>query len=451
MLEDVIEFLEKHTSNAIELLKRFVRIPSVAAKGEGIEDAATFLQTHFEDLGLETVIHPTKGSPVVTAHLDVGAKRTLLFYDHYDVQPAEPFELWDSPPFDAEIREGRLYGRGVADNKGDTISRIWTIKAFQDTNTKLPVNVKFVVEGEEEIGSLNLPEFVKDNTKFLRADGGIWEFGGAALDGIQEAWLGMKGDLYVQLEVERLNRDVHSSTAVYLPSAPFRLIWALSSLKDETEGILIPGWTDDVKPLTDADWKYLRQVDMLEEDTKNYYGVDAYLLNLTGDALKEAYYNGPSCCISGLTSGWQGDGSKTVLPAKASAKIDFRLVENMEPHDLLKKLRAHLDNRGFTDVKIAWYEAYPAAKTPPDHPIVDIVNQANNQVYGHDLRVHITSPASGPLYLFKDHVPMVSIGVSDYDARQHAPNESIKIDNFRLGMKRIAHIMDKLSQWVKPV
>ena len=447
MLEDVIKYLDRTTNQAIDLLTKLIRIPSVAAKGEGIDEAATMVHSLFQELGMKTTIHSTKGSPVVTAHLDVGAKRTLLFYDHYDVQPAEPFDLWDSPPFKPEIRDGRLYGRGVADNKGDTISRIWTLKAFQETDTPLPVNVKLVVEGEEEIGSLNLPEFIKNNKPFLKADGGIWEFGGAALDGIQEAWLGMKGDFYVQLEVECLNRDVHSSTAIYLPSAPFRLVWALNSLKDETERILIPGWYADIKPLTDTDWKYLKQVDMLEEDTKKYYGVDSYLRNLTGDALKEAYYNGPSCCISGLTSGWQGEGSKTVLPAKATAKLDFRLVENMDPKDLLKKLRSHLDNQGFTDVQIAWHEAYPAAKTPADHPFVDIVNQANKQIYGHDLRIHITSPASGPLYLFKDHVPMVSIGVSDYDARQHAPNESIKIDNFRLAMKRIATIFHIMGQW----
>ena len=447
MLEDVKTYLDKSTDQAIDLLKKLVRFPSVAAKGEGIDEASIMLHSLFQELGMKAKIHTTKGSPVVTAHLDVGAKRTLLFYDHYDVQPAEPFELWASPPFEPEIRDGRLYGRGVADNKGDTISRIWTLKAFQETNTPLPVNVKFVVEGEEEIGSLNLPEFVKANKAFLKADGGIWEFGGAAMDGIQEAWLGMKGDFYVQLEVERLNRDVHSSSAVYLPSAPFRLIWALSSLKDETERILIPGWYDDVQPLTDTDWKYLKRVDMLEEDTKKYYGVNSYLLNLTADALKEAYYNGPSCCISGLSSGWQGKGSKTVLPAKAIAKVDFRLVENMDPADLLRKLRLHLDRQGFTDVKIAWHEAYPAAKTPVDHPFVDIVNQANNAIYGHDLRIHITSPASGPLYLFKEHVPMVSIGVSDYDARQHAPNESIKIDNFHLAMQRIATILHFVGQW----
>jgi acetylornithine deacetylase/succinyl-diaminopimelate desuccinylase-like protein len=447
MLEAVKEYLEKTTNQAIDLLMQLIRIPSVAAKGEGIEEAATMLHSLFQGLGMKTEIHPTPGSPVVTAHLDVGAKRTLLFYDHYDVQPAEPFDLWDSPPFDPEIRDGRLYGRGVADNKGDTISRIWTIKAFQETNTPLPVNVKFVVEGEEEIGSLNLPKFVKNNKAFLKADGGIWEFGGAAIDGIQEAWLGMKGELYVQLEVERLNRDVHSSTAVYLPSAPFRLVWAVNSLKDDTERIRIPGWYDDVQPLNDTDWKYIKQVDMLEEDTKKYYGVDSFILNLTGDALKEAYYNAPTCCISGLTSGWQGEGSKTVLPAKAIAKLDFRLVENMDPDDLIKKLRAHLDHQGFSDVKIAWSEAYPAAKTPPDLQFVTIVNKANRQVYGHEIRIHITSPASGPLYLFKDYAPMVSIGVSDYDARQHAPNESINISNFRNAMKRIAVIIDKMSRW----
>jgi acetylornithine deacetylase/succinyl-diaminopimelate desuccinylase-like protein len=447
MLDTVLSTIEKNVDKAVEVLKDLVRIPSVAAKGEGIDETAKVLKNQFEELGMEVQIHPTSGAPVVTAHLDVGAKRTLLFYDHYDVQPAEPFDLWDSPPFDPEIRNGRLYGRGTADNKGDTMSRIWTLRAFQETDMPLPVNIKFVVEGEEEIGSIHLPEFVQSNSEFLKADGGIWEFGGAAIDGIQEAWLGVKGDFYVQLEVKRLNRDVHSATATHLPSAPFRLIWALNSLKDENERITIPGWYDDIKPLTETDWQHLAKVDLLEKEMKEYYGIESYLLNLTGDTLKEVYYNGPTCCISGLTSGWQGAGSKTVLPAKASAKVDFRLVEDMDPEDLLKKLRAHLNKQGFSDIKIAWYEAYPAAKTPPDHPFIQLVNTANKKIFGHDLRVHITSPGSGPLYLFKDYVPMVSVGVSDYDSRGHAPNESIKIENFQNGMKRLAVLIDEMGRW----
>jgi acetylornithine deacetylase/succinyl-diaminopimelate desuccinylase-like protein len=446
MYESVTKFIDDNLDNSIEALKTFCRISSVAAKNEGLDEAAEIVEKMFRDVGLETEIHPTTGASVVTGWLDVGAKRTLLFYDHYDVQPAEPYDLWDSPPFKPEIRDGRLFGRGVADNKGDTTSRIWALKAFKKTDTELPVNVKFVVEGEEEIGSVNLPEYTEKNTDFITADGGIWEFGGAGIHGKQEAWLGLKGIFFVELEVKRLARDVHSSTACVLPSAASRLVWALNSLKDEGSNILIDGFYDGIKPLSDSESEAIRKIDMREQQLKEVYGIDEYLNGLTGDELKKAYYNAPTCNICGLTSGYQGRGSMTVLPAKASCKIDFRLVEGMHPDDIHKKLRRHLDNRGFTDVKISYFEGYPAAKTPVDHPFVKIVEKANQRVFG-DMVIHPTSPGSGPLYLFNKHVPMVSIGCGDYESKAHSPNESIVVENYRKNMHRLVAVMDEMSKW----
>ncbi|MFX1261010.1 MAG: M20/M25/M40 family metallo-hydrolase [Promethearchaeota archaeon] len=446
MIEDVLKYVERNSDNAIEELKEIVRIPSVAAKNEGLDEAAEFLRVKLEALGLEAKVHEITGAPVVTGFLDVGAKRTLMFYDHYDVQPAEPFDLWETPPFEPDIREGRIYGRGVADNKGDTISRLWVLKAFIDTGTNLPVNIKCVFEGEEEIGSIHFPEFVKRNKEFMQADGGIWEFGGEGYDGLQEAWLGLKGIFYVQLEIELLTRDVHSSMGCVLPSAPQRLVMALESLKDANHKILIDGFYDGIRPLTDAEWDAIDKIDLREEDIKENYGVKEFLNGMTGRDFKEAYYNAPTCTICGLTSGYQGEGSMTVLPAKASAKIDFRLVDGMDPEDIRRKFRRHLDFHGFSDIKFLWYEGYPAGKTPVNHPFVDVVRRANSKVFD-DLRVHPTSPGSGPLYLFKDFVPMVSIGVSDFNSKGHSPNESIKLENFQKGMLRLVHLIDEMGRW----
>lgn len=446
-LKEVLKFIDENLERSIDNLKEVLRLPSVAAKGEYMEETAEWMAKQLEGIKMEVTVHRTSGQPVVTGFLDRGAEKTLMFYDHYDVQPAEPFDLWDSPPFEPEIRNGRLYARGVADNKGDAVSRIWTIKAFLDTQTEIPVNIKFVIEGEEEIGSPSLPEFVKENTKFLEADGGIWEFGGAGIDGKQEAWLGLKGLLYVQLEVERLRMDAHSAYACILPSAVYRLVWALNSLKDKDSRIQIDGFYDDVKELTEKELEAIAKVDMQEDLTRDHYGIEQFLNNLTGAELKESYYNAPTCNIAGIGAGWQGKGSKTVLPAQAMAKLDFRLVENMDPGDIKDKLRQHLDRHGFTDIMIAWYDGYPPAKVPVDHPFVDLVNTANRKVFGHDLVIHTTSPGSGPLYLFKDHVPMVSIGVSDYDSRAHSPNESIVVGNYRLAMHRTAVLIDEMARW----
>ncbi len=447
MTEKVFRFIEDNLDKSIDELKELCKIPSVAAKGEYMEETAEQVSKILENIGFETNIHPTSGVSVVTGERNVGAKRTLLFYDHFDVQPAEPFDLWDSPPFEPEIRDGRLYARGVADNKGDFISRVWAVKAFLETGTDLPINVKFILEGEEEISSPHLPEFIEKNKDFLRADGGIWEFGGANINGIQEAWLGLKGILYVQLEIERLSTDSHSANACILPSAPYKLIWALNSLKDENERILIDGYYDDVKELSDIEKAAIDKIDMYEGKIKDHYGIDHFLLDLTGNDLKERYYNGPTCNICGVWSGYQGIGSKTVLPAKAFAKLDFRLVENMNPEDIISKLRKHLDTHGFTDIKIAWHEGYPAAKTPVDHPFVEIAKKSNKAVFGHELVIQPTSPGSGPLYLFKDLVPMVSIGCGDYNSRAHAPNESIVIENYLKTMKRIAVLMTEMGSW----
>ncbi|MGY5865660.1 MAG: M20/M25/M40 family metallo-hydrolase [Candidatus Thorarchaeota archaeon] len=446
MYESVTNYIDKNIDNSIEDLKALCRIPSVAAKNEGLDESSTLVEKMLKDVGLETEIHETSGAPVVTGWIDVGAKRTLLFYDHYDVQPAEPLDLWDSPPFEPEIRDGRLYGRGVADNKGDTTSRIWVLKAFKETGTDLPVNIKFVAEGEEEIGSVNLPEYTEKNTDFITADAGIWEFGGAGIDGIQEAWLGLKGIFFVELEVERLVRDMHSASACYLPSAASRLVWAVNSLKDEDSRILIDGYYDDIKPFTDAELEAIKKINLHEALLKKEYGIDEFLNGLTGDELKKAYYGDPTANICGLTSGYQGKGSMTVLPAKASCKIDFRLVEGMHPDVVHKKLRKHLDDRGFTDVKIPYFEGYPAAKTPVDHPFVKIVEKANQRVFG-DLRIHITSPGSGPLYLFNKYVPMVSIGCGDHLSKAHSPNESILVENYRMTMHRLVAVLDEMRDW----
>ncbi len=447
MVDAVLDYIEKHLADTVEDLKALCRLPSVAAKGKHMMETAQLVMRFFEKAGITARLHETSGAPVVTGEIDVGAKKTILFYDHYDVQPAEPLELWNSDPFEPDIRDGRIYARGVSDNKGDLVSRIAAIHAFKETGTEIPVNVRFVVEGEEEISSEHLPEFVNDNKDFLRADGGIWEFGGSDIAGKQEAWLGLKGILYVQLEVELLSHDSHSANACVLPSAPYRLVWALSSLKDKTNRILIDGFYDDAQSLSDAERHAISLINFHEDRLREFFGIDSFLGNLSGDELKEHYYNAPTCNICGIGSGYLGHGSKTVLPAKAFAKIDFRLVEHMDPEDILQKLRRHLDRHGFTDIKIAWYDGYPAAKTPVDHPFVEIVNRANLRIFGHSLIIHPTSPGSGPLYLFKDLVPMVSIGCGDYNSRAHSPNESILLDNFLNSTKRVAVLLDEMARW----
>ncbi|MHA2495745.1 MAG: M20/M25/M40 family metallo-hydrolase [Candidatus Hodarchaeales archaeon] len=447
-MQELYAFIDKKRETILQELIEFCALPSVAAKGENaiMDKTANWVANALEKSGLIAEIHETKGVSVVTGHLDAGADKTLLYYNHFDVQPAEPLELWDSPPFEPTVRNERLYARGVADNKGNLLSRIWAVRAFAEVGIDVPVNIKFIAEGEEEVSSPNLPEFVNQNRDFLKADGGIWEFGYAGPDGLQEAWLGLKGILYVQLETKQLVRDVHSANACFLPSASWDLIWAINSLKDENEHVLIDGFYDDVRTLSANEMEMLETTNLLPDLMKEFYQIESFIKNLSGMELKEAYYNAPTCNICGIGAGWQGPGGKTVLPAEAMAKIDFRLVADQTPEDILAKLRQHLDQKGFQDINIAWHDGYRPSRTPVDHPFVEVVKQATKTIHGHEPRVHITSPGSGPLYLFEGLVPMVSVGCGDFDSRGHAPNESVPLDLFFLDVKRQAAIIDEMGR-----
>lgn len=447
-MESIYAFIDENRETILNELTEFCELPSVAAKDEDdiMDKTAQWTANALENAGLNAQIHETKGVPVVTGLLDVGAEKSLLYYNHFDVQPVEPLDLWDSPPFEPTIRNERLYARGAGDNKGNTISRIWAVRAFTEIGMDVPINIKFIIEGEEEIASPNLPEFVKKNHDFVKADGGIWEFGYAGPDGIQEAWLGLKGILYVQLETRKLTRDMHSANACFLPSAPWELIWALNSLKDEKEQILIDRFYDDVRTLSSKELEILEDTDLLPDLMKEYYQIDSFLKSRDGMELKKAFYNSPTCNICGIGAGWQGTGGKTVLPGDAMAKVDFRLVADQTPEDILEKLRKHLDFKGFDNVKISWHEGYRPSRTPLDEPFVDVVKKATQAIHGHEPRVHLTNPGSGPLYLFEELVPFVSVGCGDFDSRAHAPNESIPLDLFFLDIKRQATIIKQMGQ-----
>jgi acetylornithine deacetylase/succinyl-diaminopimelate desuccinylase-like protein len=342
-------YLESHLDESITELARLAAQPSVAAQNWGLEETAQLVADMLTERGFSAQILPTGGAPVVVAERKGRVDKTLLFYNHYDVQPAEPLDLWDSPPFEPSIREGKIYARGISDDKGHFVSRLFAIDALLASEGELPCHVKFVVEGEEEVGSVHLPEFIKTHQTLLAAGACIWEFGGVDHREVPMQHLGMRGICYVELSVETAKIDVHSGLGGSIfPNAAWRLIWALRSLKGLDEHIRIPGFYDPIKPPTERDRQLLEALPEVAEEYKSRYGVKSFLKGLTGgvDLLLEEVFQ-PTCTICGLTSGYQGPGSKTVLPAKASAKVDFRLVPDQTPPQVLKQLRAHLDAEGF--------------------------------------------------------------------------------------------------------
>ena len=442
--DEVDRYIADHLEESLADLERLARIPSVSAKGEGIAEAAECVAGLLRDAGFEAQVMPTSGHPVVYADAPAGSEdaHTLICYNHYDVQPPEPLELWVSPPFEPTRRDGRLYARGISDDKGQLVSRIAAMRAVRGVTGGLPARVKFLVEGEEEISSPSLEPFVEQHRDLLATDACVWEFGGVDHEGRPEVVLGLRGICYVEFRVRTLSRDAHSGEAHNLPNAAWRLIWALGSIKGPDERIRIPGFYDTAAPPTESDLRLLDAMPSNEQHTREIYGVREFVSGHTGDAYKRAVYN-PTANVAGFSSGWQGKGSKTVTPAEATAKMDFRLVPGQDPQDVLARLRAHLDEQGFGDVEVTYLGGERAGTTPPEESLVQLTVRTAEEVYGKPAVVKPLIGGSGPMHAFREYLgtPIVTLGCGDPESRAHSPNESIAIESFTRATGHMAHLL----------
>src|SRR3990172_1232512 len=443
-------YLESHLDQSIAELSRLAAQPSVAAQNWGLVECAELVARMLEQRGFRVEIHPTDGAPVVFAERKGRVDKTLLFYNRYDVQPAEPLELWESPPFEPALRDGKLYARGVSDDKAHITSRLFAIDALLGEAGELPCNVKFIIEGEEEVSSIHLNDYVKNNRDKLAADACIWEFGSVDHREVPMQYLGLRGICYVELSVETQSVDVHSGIGGSIfPNAAWRLVWALSSLKGPDEQIRIPGHYDAVLPPSQRDRALMEALPEVAEEYKNRYGVKQFLRGLEGGVeLRLAEVFEPTCTICGLTSGYQGKGPKTVLPARASAKVDFRLVPDQTPEQVLKNLRRHLDAQGFSDVQIEYLGGESPARTDPDDPFIDIVVKAAEPVYSVPMQIVPMIGGSGPNHAFVHYlnVPIATAGVGYPGTRAHAPNENVRLDLYLKGAKHITRIFNAFAE-----
>lgn len=443
-------YLDAHLSESIAELGTLCAIPSVAAQNTGMDEAAELVGKMLQQRGFSVKILPTGGSPVVVAERKgKRSDKTLMFYNHYDVQPAEPLELWDSPPFEATLRDGCLYARGVSDDKGHITSRLFALDAILAQNDELPCNIKFIIEGEEEIGSVHLPEFIEKNQKLLAADACVWEFGSVNHEEIPLQYVGLRGICYVELSVTTADIDVHSGLGGSIfHNAAWRLVWALNTLKDENEHIRIAGFYDAVLPPSERDIELMGQLPDVVEEYQTRYGVKSFLRGLTGGVdLRVAEVFEPTCTICGLTSGYQGPGSKTVLPAKASAKVDFRLVPTQTPKQVLEQLRAHLDAEGFPEVEITFLGGGPAGRTDPDDPFIQLVVDTAKDVYGIPMQIVPMIGGSGPNYPFVTvlNQPVATAGVGHPGTQAHAPNENVRLDLYLKHAKHVVRIIEAFA------
>lgn len=439
--------LSAHIERGLSDLRDLVALPSVSAQGRALPETAAFVTRLLRAEGFTVREYPGQVAPVLIAEAGEG-DATLLIYNHYDVQPEDPLELWHTPPFELTEREGRLYGRGASDDKGEFASRLAAVRAVKERHGgALPLRVRWLIEGEEEIGSPSLERFVRAHAGELRADGCWWEFGSVAEDGRPVAFLGLKGIVSVELRAQVAASDLHSSLGAVVDNPLYRLAKAVASLRDDVGRLTIPGALDDLHAPSQADMQAIRALPGAGEDAYRTAGVTRPLgtppeyhhrLNLM-----------PVVNVNGWGGGYQGAGGKTVLPAHGFVKLDFRLVPGQDPARLVKLLRAHLDAQGLTDVEIVEIEAaqHPA-RADAGHPFVQACLQSAREVYGQEPVVNPSSGGSGPMHPFMDALgglPCVAMGIGNVGGRVHAPNENIKRADFERGVAFGVNLLERLA------
>jgi acetylornithine deacetylase/succinyl-diaminopimelate desuccinylase-like protein len=446
-MDDVFAYIDQHQDEYIAMLQKLVRQPTVSAQGIGIAETAAMVEGMLAENGFAAQQYPTNGNPVVYAEQAGATTKRLSFYNHYDVQPVEPLELWHSDPWDPVIRDGRIWARGVADNKGNLVARIAAMNAVRAVRGQLPLTVKFIVEGEEEIGSINIEDFTHAHRDLVASDGCIWESGSRDEKGRQLINLGMKGICYVELRVRGVSEDQHSSKAIRLPNAAWRLVWALGTLKGPDEKILIPGFYDKVRKPTPAEVAVLDRIPDDSADEMARLGIDRYLLGLTGRERIERDFFQPTCTVSGILSGYTGKGSKTVMPAEAMAKVDMRLVPDQDPMEIFALLRKHLDDQGFSDIELELLGPEPPGRSSMESPLAKVVESTFEELTGKESIISPSSLGTGPWYQLCSSfgIDGCTAGSGHPSSGAHAPNENIYVEDYIRHIKHVALIMDRFA------
>ncbi|UII55664.1 M20/M25/M40 family metallo-hydrolase [Cytobacillus spongiae] len=443
-MEKVFQYIDENSEQYLNWLIEACNQPSVSAQNRGMIEMKELVKSFLSKVSAEIEEIETERYPIIYGEINNGKEKTLTFYNHYDVQPDDPIEEWLSEPFKVEIREGKIFARGVADNKGNLLARICAVHAYQQVYGELPINLKFVFEGEEEVGSPHLEYFATNFPEKLKTDAMIWEGGTRGVEDRRlNVGLGVKGISYLELVCRGANTDLHSSEAAIIENPAWRLIWALNTLKDKEENILIEGFFDDIAPLSEKEKKYIQSMHFDEEEIKELYGIKSFLKNVTGERLKEVLTAAPTCTICGISSGYIGEGSKTVLPSVAKVKLDFRLVPNQTPERVKELLRNHLDKHGFEDIGILQSHGIHPFNTNPEDPFVDVVLDSISEVYEEKPVILRNLAGSSPMYkmLKNTNIPAVQIGVANQQSNYHAPNENIYIDDYIQGIKVTASVI----------
>jgi acetylornithine deacetylase/succinyl-diaminopimelate desuccinylase-like protein len=449
-LEAVFAWVHAHADECVADLAELVRQPSVSAQGIGLQACADLVEAQMRRDGLDVRQHALDGGPpVLVGHMRTPrSAKTMLCYSHYDVQPPEPLDAWThGGPWSAQIVDGVMYGRGTTDNKSGILAFNKAAKAFMATHGELPVNLTFLCEGEEEIGSQHLGPWVERNKGLLEADGMH------CLDGpmdtateLPDVDLGLKSVLFVELVARGANADVHSLNFPLVPSPAWDLVHALATIMDRDRRILVEGWSEGIYVLGPEDEAELvEKAARVDTDAmKREWGIPEFVLGRDGVEAHRARAYEPTANIAGMLSGYTGQGSKTIVPNEARVKMDFRLIPNMRQEDAIAKLRSHLAKHGFGHIEVhGEARAEPPYKISAKEPMAQAVIAAATRVYGERPIVNGVS-AEGTI-LRHVWIPCVLTGFANPGANLHAPDENIRIADYLKGIKYAAAIMHEFG------
>jgi acetylornithine deacetylase/succinyl-diaminopimelate desuccinylase-like protein len=436
-LDRIYNHIDQHFDEHLAAAQDYMRQPSISTQNIGIQECAELTAGMLREMGADARPVPLEGGhPVVYGHLPSNSSdRTLLFYGMYDVQPVEPLDAWDSPPFEANVVGDRIIARGAFNSKGPLMAFINGVRSVQAVTGDVPVNIIFVIEGEEELGSRNLPQFIEKHTEELKAAEGVYfHLPTEIVRGIPQVILGCKGVALFELEVRTLSTDAHSLSAPVVNSPVWRLIWALNSMRGADDRIVIDGFYDHVRPPDEGDTRLLADLtDAWGPDGfKAMYDVTDFRHDLQGtDFVREAIF-APTLNIDGFLAGQPEAGLKTIVPASAKCQIDIRLVPDMTVQDALHKVRAHLDQHGYQDVTLRPLAGYDPARISADEPLAQAAVRSIRKL-GLEPKILPMLPGTGPIIMFNRpplNLPFVTSGLG-HGWLMHAPNEYFEVEGLR--------------------
>ena len=442
---DVYARIDRRFDEFVEELRAYTRVPTISARREAEAEGADFTRALLGRHGVEArLMDVPEGPPMVVGEV-AGAPNaaTLILYNHYDVQPVDPIAEWRRAPFDPVVEDGKLFARGVADTKGNTVAQAFAQAAVREVVGTVPVSLRFMVEGEEEVGSPHLAAFARQHPALFRGAGATIEGAGHTPEGVPEVYMGSKGILYVELRVRTAAVDQHSSLAASLPNPAWRLLEALRVIRDSRGRVLIPGFYDGVPRPTREALGLLRRNPFDPRAWQKAYGVTEVFGGKTRLGRLVAYCYSPTCNIDGIVSGYTGPGSKTINPAHAAVKLDFRLVPGQRPLRILTALKAHLRRKGFADVEVIQHSTFEPGASPVSSPIGQALLAACQDVYGRPPAVFPWMGGSSSTWFYTSRGTPAALppGVGYSGSLIHAPNEHIRLEDARRAIKAFAALM----------